>query len=111
MRASQRRVLIVLITTANRREAEQIAKALVTNQLAACANLVTPVTSIFRWKGRVEKSREILLMAKTTSRRYFALEKMVRSMHSYDVPEIIAVEVKHGLRPYVEWVRKETATD
>jgi periplasmic divalent cation tolerance protein len=111
MRSSLRKVLVVLITTSNPREAEQIAKALVGNKLAACASLSTPVTSIFRWKGRVEKSRETLLIVKTSTRRYAALEKMVRSMHSYEIPEIIAVEVNHGLRPYVEWVRKETATD
>ena len=110
MRAS-RVVLVVLITTSNRREAGRIAGALVKNNLAACATLVTSVTSVFRWKGQVHKSREALLIVKTSGRRYAALEKFVRSMHSYEVPEIIAFSVDHGLRPYLEWVHKETATN
>jgi periplasmic divalent cation tolerance protein len=111
MRASSRRVLVVLITTSNRREAGRIAEAVVTKKLAACANLVPSVTSIFRWKGQVQRSQEALLIVKTSARRYPALARMVRSMHSYEVPEIIAVGVKQGLRPYLEWVHKETATD
>jgi periplasmic divalent cation tolerance protein len=102
---------VVLITTSNRREAGRIAGALVRNNLAACATLVTSVTSIFRWKGRVQKSREALLIVKTSVRQYAALEKVVRSMHSYEVPEIVALSVERGLRPYLEWVHKETATN
>jgi periplasmic divalent cation tolerance protein len=104
-------VLVVLITTSNRREAGRIAEAVIEKKLAACANIVPSVTSIFRWKGRVQRSREALLIVKTSARRYPRLAGMVRSMHSYEVPEIIAVDVKQGLRPYLEWVRKETATD
>jgi periplasmic divalent cation tolerance protein len=111
MRASSRRVLVVLVVTSDRREAEKIAEAAIKNKVAACANLVTSVTSIFRWKGRVQKSREALLIMKTSAHRYPALERLVRSMHSYEVPEIIALTVERGLRPYLEWVHKETATD
>jgi periplasmic divalent cation tolerance protein len=111
MRASSQRVMVVLITTSNRREAGRIAEAVVNRKLAACANLITSVVSTFRWKGQVQKSREALLIVKTSARRYPALEKFVRSMHSYDVPEIIALSVDHGLRPYLEWVHKETATN
>jgi periplasmic divalent cation tolerance protein len=111
MKASGRKVLVVLITTSNRREGGRIAEALVKNKLAACATLLTSVTSIFRWKGRVQKSREALLIVKTSMRRYPALESFVRSMHSYEVPEIVALSVQQGLRPYLEWVQKETATD
>jgi periplasmic divalent cation tolerance protein len=111
MKVSRRAVLVVLITTSNRREAGRIAGALVKNHLAACATLVTSVTSVFRWKGQVQKSREALLIVKTSARRYAALEKSVLSMHSYEVPEIIALSVDQGLRPYLEWVRKETTTN
>ncbi len=111
MKASGRKVLVVLITKSNRREAGRIAEALVKNKLAACATLLTSVTSIFRWKGRVQKSRDALLIVKTSMRRYPALESLVRSMHSYEVPEIVALSVQQGLRPYLEWVQKETATD
>ena len=111
MRVSSQRVMVVLITTSNRREAERIAAAVVNKKLAACTNLVTSVSSTFRWKGQVRKSREALLIVKTSARRYAALEKFVRSIHSYDVPEIIALSVDRGLRPYLAWVHKETATN
>lgn len=111
MRTSSRRVLVVLVTTPNRREALRIAKAAVGKKLAACGNVITSVTSIFRWKGRVQNSREGLLIMKTSVRRYSALARLVRSMHSYDVPEIIAMPVEKGFDPYLEWVHKETATD
>lgn len=102
---------MVFITTSNRRQAGRIAGAVVSKKLAACANVLPSVTSIFRWKGQVQKSRESLLIVKTTARRYPALARAVRAMHSYEVPEIIAIEVKQGLRPYLEWVQKETTTN
>lgn len=111
LKVSSGKVLIVFITTSNRREAVRIAEAAVGKQLAACANLVPSITSIFRWKGRVQRSRETLLMLKTSARRYPALEQLIHSMHSYEVPEIIAAPVEHGSRPYLAWVRSETATD
>jgi periplasmic divalent cation tolerance protein len=111
MRASSRKVLVVLVTTPNRREALRIATAAVRKKLAACGNVVTSVTSIFRWKGRVQNSREGLLIMKTSARRYPALARLVQSMHSYEVPEIIALSIEKGLDPYLEWVHKETATD
>lgn len=100
----------MLVMTSNRREAGRIAEAAIRSKVAACANLVPSVTSIFRWKGQVQKSREALLIMKTSARRYPALARLVRSMHSYEVPEIIALTVVQGLRPYLEWVHKETAT-
>ena len=110
MSASSRRVLVVFVTTQSRREALRIAKAAVRKKLAACGNVVPSVSSIFRWKG-VQSSREGLLIMKTSARRYPALAKLVQSMHSYEVPEIIALSIDKGLDPYLEWVCKETATD
>ncbi|HET7909540.1 MAG TPA: divalent-cation tolerance protein CutA [Nitrospira sp.] len=101
---------MVLITASNRREAVRIGAALVKNKLAACATLISSVTSIFRWKGKVQKTREALVIVKTTMRQYAALERSVLAMHSYEVPEIIALSVDRGLRPYLEWVDEETAT-
>jgi periplasmic divalent cation tolerance protein len=109
MRASSRRVVVVFVTTANRREAMRIAKAMVEKRLAACGNVIPAVTSIFRWEGRVQTSHEALLIMKTTVCRYPALERLVRSMHSYQVPEIIGLTVGRGLHPYLAWVQKETA--
>ena len=103
--------MVVLVTTANRSEAMRISEAVVAKRLAACSNVIPAVTSIFRWKGRVQKSGEALLIMKTTSRRYPALERLIRSMHSYEVPEIIGLNIGKGSRPYIEWVQQETARD
>lgn len=111
MSKSRNNVLIVLMTAPNRKEATRIARSLVMERLAACVNIVPEVTSIFHWEGRVQKGREVLLILKTTSRRYPALEKTIRSIHSYQVPEIVAVPVERGLDQYLEWVREETTSN
>ena len=108
-KVSRGRVLMVLVTTSNRREAVSVAEAVVRKKLAACVNVIPSVTSIFHWKGHVQKSREVLLIMKTSARRYPALARFVQSMHSYEVPEIVALAVDEGLDPYLEWVFKETA--
>ena len=101
----------MFVTTASRREAVRIAEAVVGKRLAACGNVIPSVTSIFRWKGRVQTSGEAMLIMKTTSRRYPALERLIRSMHSYEVPEIIGLTAGKGLGPYLEWVQHETTMD
>jgi periplasmic divalent cation tolerance protein len=111
MRNSDAQILVVLVTTPSRREAVRIGDAVVKQKLAACANVLSSVTSIFRWKGRIEKSREALLIMKTTPRRYAALANAVRSMHPYEVPEVIALKVTKGLPRYIAWVHHETAID
>ena len=111
MRASARRVLIVLVTASSHREASSIAKAVVEEKLAACVNMVPGVTSIFRWKGRVQRSREVLLIMKTTVRRYSALEQRICSLHSYQVPEVLALRVEQGSKQYIGWVQQEAARD
>lgn len=111
MSKSRSNILIVFMTAPNRREATRIARSLVREKLVACANIVPEVTSIFHWEGRVQKSREVLLILKTTNRRYHALENTIRSMHSYEVPEIVAVPVARGLDQYIEWVREETTSN
>lgn len=111
MRNTDAQILVILITTPSRREAVRIGQAVVKKKLAACANVLSPVTSIFRWKGRIEKSREALLILKTTGPRYAALAKTIGSMHPYEVPEIIALKVTKGLPRYIAWVHRETASD
>ena len=108
---TSQRVIVVFVTTANRKQAMRIAEAVVRKRLAACGNVIPSVTSIFRWKRRVQKNGEALLIMKTTLRRYPALERLIRSMHSYEVPEIIGLTVGKGLRPYLEWVQQETTMD
>jgi periplasmic divalent cation tolerance protein len=110
MRKSASKVLIVLVTASSRKEAAKIGRAAVKKNVAACVNIVPSVTSIFRWRGEVQSSREALLMVKTSDRRYAALEKLIRSMHSYDLPEIIALNIERGLSQYIAWVQHETTS-
>jgi periplasmic divalent cation tolerance protein len=97
--------IIVFITAAHKREAAEIAQGLVEKKLAACVNMIAPVASVFTWKGKIERCRETLLIVKTTSARLKALERFVKSAHSYDVPEIIAMPIVGGNADYLEWLR------
>jgi len=108
MKKSAGKVLIVLVMASSRKEAIRIAQAVVKEKLAACVNILSPVTSIFRWKGKVQRSRETLLIVKTTERRYPGLERLIRSLHSYEVPEIVALRIDRGLSQYTAWVEQET---
>ena len=98
-------VLLTLCTCPDDDRARSIASALVERRLAACVNVTAPVTSVYRWDGRVETAAEVLLLVKTTRARYPALERALRDLHPYEVPEIIAVPVDRGLHDYLEWVR------
>jgi len=103
MRDRQSRV--VLVTCGTLPEAKRIARAAVKARLAACVNvMLSPVESIYRWKGKVEISREYLLLMKTTAKRLSELERMVRSLHSYDVPEFLVLPVVSGSREYLGWL-------
>jgi periplasmic divalent cation tolerance protein len=97
--------LLVLVTCGSRREAQRIAREIVTRRLAACVNLFeTPVQSVYRWKGKVEKAREFLLLIKTSAGRLAALEAEVKRLHSYDVPEFIALPIVAGSHAYLNWL-------
>jgi periplasmic divalent cation tolerance protein len=108
MKKSAGGVLVVLVTTVNQEEAVRIGKEMVKARLAACANIVPGIQSVYRWKGRIVKAQEALLILKSTKPRYRALEKAIKAMHTYETPEIIALPVKEGLDRYVGWVRSET---
>jgi len=101
-------IIIVLVTAPSKKEATEIARAMVQEKLAACVSILPAVTSIFRWQGKVQRSRETLMILKTTSTRYLALQRAICSMHSYEVPEVIAIGVDRGLPQYVAWVMRET---
>jgi periplasmic divalent cation tolerance protein len=100
------RYRIVLVTCASIEEARRIARHVVEQKLAACANIVPRVESIYRWKGKVERAKETLLMIKTTAARLRKLESEVKRLHSYDVPEFVAVPIVAGSQKYLEWLRK-----
>jgi len=86
-------------------EARRIGRSVVDKKLAACANILRGgVESVYRWKGKVERAREVLVMMKTTARRLKELEREVKRMHSYDVPEFIVLPIIEGSREYLGWV-------
>jgi periplasmic divalent cation tolerance protein len=95
---------IVLCTVPDEAVAKQIASALVTEQLAACINIVPGITSIYRWKGAIESDMELLLIMKTTAAVYPQLQDRISAMHPYDLPEIIAVSLDSGLPEYLAWI-------
>jgi periplasmic divalent cation tolerance protein len=97
--------VVVLVTCGSRAEAQRIAGEIVARRLAACANLLEArVQSVYRWKGKVEKAREFLLLIKTSARRLAALEAEVKRLHSYDVPEFIALPIIAGSPAYLRWL-------
>ena len=97
--------VVVLVTCGSRAEAQRIAREIVSRRLAACANLLDiPVQSVYRWKGKVEKAREFLLLIKTSARRLRALEAEVERLHSYDVPEFIVLPIVAGSPKYMAWL-------
>lgn len=100
--------LLVITNLPDRAAAERLAQALVERRAAACVNILTPCRSVYRWKGAVESAEEHPLFAKTTRDRYPLLERIVRELHPYELPEIIAVPVAVGLPAYLEWVAAET---
>jgi len=108
MKKSAEQVLVILVTVVNQQDAIRIGEAMVNARLAACANIVSRVQSIYRWKGKVVKAKEALLILKSTKSRYRALEKAIKTMHTYEIPEIIALPVKDGHDRYIGWVRSET---
>jgi periplasmic divalent cation tolerance protein len=96
--------LVVLSTSASRKEARRIATAVVQDGLAACVQLLPPIYSFYRWQGAIEQSREILMLFKTTASQFPALEKRISELHSYDTPEILAVPVVAGAKRYLAWL-------
>lgn len=103
--------IAILVTTSNVDEAAKIGRALVEEGIAACANIVEGVRSIYRWKGEVCDDRECLMVVKTTAANFDAVEKIVRELHSYEVPEVIAIPIVNGSKPYLDWVEENSRID
>jgi len=95
---------IVLSTAGSVEEARKIARYLVENQLAACVNIVPQIESIYRWQGKVESSSEWLLLIKTSSGNVPSVEDAIRELHSYDLPECIAIVIDGGSSEYLDWI-------
>ena len=96
--------VIVLVTCETREQAERIAEVVVSDKLAACVNVVGGVRSCYVWEGKLTLSDEILCLMKSTRGRFAQLQQRVKAMHSYSVPEIIAVEIEDAYQPYLDWI-------
>lgn len=100
--------LLVLTNLPDEATAQALATALVSERLAACVNILAPCRSIYRWRGEIESTPEVPLLIKSTTARYPALEAAIRARHPYELPEIVAVPIAHGLPEYLAWVATET---
>ena len=107
--ASSKSTRIVLVTCGNLIEARRIASRVVRKRLAACATIILgPVQSVYRWKGKVENAREQLLLIKTVEKQLPALEAEVKRLHSYDLPEFVAIPVTYGSADYLNWLTENS---
>ena len=95
---------IVLSTAGSADEARKIARHLVEHHLAACVNIIPRIESIYRWQGKVESSEECLLLIKTTAEKFPAIRDAIRELHSYELPECIAINIDEGSAEYLEWL-------
>ncbi len=100
--------ILVLTQMPDRAGAETLARALVERRLAACATVGAAVDSMYHWRGKIETANEVPVVVKTTAARYPAVEAAIRQAHPYELPEILAVPVIDGLKPYLAWVADET---
>lgn len=96
--------IVAFITCSNKKEARNIAGQLIRNKIAACVNIVSSIESFFWWQGKVDQAKEALLIVKTKKTMVSKLIKKVRSLHSYQVPEIIALPIISGHKPYLNWI-------
>jgi periplasmic divalent cation tolerance protein len=101
--------LLVFTNAPDREVAMRIAQALVEKRLAACVNVLAGCTSVYRWQGEVERAEEIPILIKTRAARFPEVEAMIRHLHPYELPEVLAVPVTHGLPDYLQWIAEETA--
>ena len=99
---------IVLSTAGSEEEARKIAHELVERRLAACVNIIPQIESVYRWQGKIESSREWLLLIKTTAEQFEKVRDAIRELHSYDLPECIALAIEDGSAEYLGWLADPT---
>jgi periplasmic divalent cation tolerance protein len=103
-------VIVTFCACPDKATAEKIARLLVENGLAACVNILPNITSIYSWKDQIESAQEHLLIIKSSQTAYQAIECTIRNHHPYELPELIAVPVEHGLPEYINWIHSCHAT-
>jgi len=96
--------ILVFVTASNKKEAQKISAGLIKQRLAACVNIVDKVDSLFSWEGKTQKAKESLLIIKSKKEKMSKIVKAVKSLHSYEVPEIIALPIIAGDKPYLRWI-------
>ena len=97
--------VIILVTTSSKQEAEKISKHLLEDRLIVCSNIVGPVTSIYQWSERIEKAEEFLMIMKSGKHLLAKVTDVVKTMHSYEVPEILSIPVEEGSKTYLDWLQ------
>lgn len=102
--------IVIFCTCGGRKEAFKIGSSLVEAQLAACVNVLGWLQSIYRWQGKVETAKEILLIIKTTRERFPAVRDRIAQLHSYDTPEIIALPIDAGSDKYLDWLKDQISS-
>ncbi len=100
--------IIIYITTSSVNEAEKIGSTLVKEKLVACSNIISPIRSIYNWQGKICDDKEALMVLKTKKKLFNQIVKKVEKLHSYDVPEIIAIPIVEGSSKYLAWLNEET---
>ncbi len=96
--------IVIFVTAGNRKEAQKIASGLIRQRLAACVNIVDKVDSLFFWEAKVQKAKESLLIIKSTKAKLPQIIRLIKSLHSYKLPEIIALPIIAGYKPYLRWI-------
>jgi len=102
--------IVIFVTASSIEEARKIGQTLVEEGRVACCNIVQSVESIFKWQGKLNVEREVLMICKTREDLFNVVEKRIKQLHSYEVPEIIALPISQGSKSYLDWVMKETET-
>ena len=100
----EKNYILILVATKDREEAEKITKALLNERLIACGNIAGPVTSFFHWSGQIEKSEECLVVMKSRVDLFAQVAERVKGLHSYEVPEILALPIVDGSKTYLDWM-------
>ncbi len=94
----------MLTTTSSRDEANTISSELVSRRLAACVNIIGPISSTYQWHGDIEHAEEFLLFIKSTEARFPAIQAAIRELHSYEIPELISLKIEAGTESYLDWI-------
>jgi periplasmic divalent cation tolerance protein len=96
--------IVILVTAKDKEEAEKISQLLLKERLIACANIVTPVTSFFNWIGKIDKAEECLIIMKSRQDLFAEVADHIKGLHSYEVPEILALPILEGSKAYLDWM-------